>query len=341
MNMLSDIHRLTQLGVLGINRRNGQYLLRYNARRLYPLVDDKLQTKRLAEKFGMAVPETYGVIEIHRQIRDLPNLLVEHPDFVVKPARGSGGDGILVIVGRTKNGYKKANGTIVSAEDLAHHVANILSGMYSLGGQSDVALIEYRVHPHPVFAAIAYQGVPDVRLIVFLGVPVMAMVRLPTRKSDGKANLHQGALGAGVDMASGKTLTAVWGNGIVADHPDTDNPVSNLEIPHWDELLLLGARCWEMTGLGYQGADFVLDETKGPLLLELNARPGLNVQIANRAGLLPRLKLVEANARELSDAGARVAFAKRHFASPQADNRSPAVDRVQEALRVKHVGAVR
>lgn len=337
MKLLRDIHKLAQRGVLGINRRNGQYLLRYNARRLYPLVDDKLRTKRLAEKFGIAVPETYGVIEIHRQIRDLPKILADHPDFVVKPSRGSGGEGILVIVGRTKNGYKKANGTIVGVDDLGHHLGNILSGMYSLGGQADVALIEHRVHPHPVFDAISYQGVPDVRLIVFLGVPVMAMVRLPTRQSDGKANLHQGALGAGVDIATGQTLDAVWGNDIVTDHPDTGNAISGVKIPHWDDLLLLGARCWQMTGLGYQGADFVLDEKRGPLLLELNARPGLNVQIANGAGLLPRLKLVEAQAAELGDAGVRVAFATRHFASPQAVDRYPEVAPVREDLRVQNI----
>jgi alpha-L-glutamate ligase-like protein len=320
-SMLKVLNKLRQLGVLGINARNSQYTLRYNPRRLYPLVDDKLQTKQLAEKFGIAVPELYGVVEIHRQIRDLPKLLAEHPDFVVKPSRGSGGDGILVIAGHSRNGYRKANGTIVGPEELAHHVANILSGMYSLGGQPDVALIEYRVRSHQVFDSISYQGVPDVRVIVFMGVPVMAMVRLPTRQSDGKANLHQGALGTGVNIATGKTLTAVWGNIVVADHPDTDNPVSGLEIPHWKELLLLAARCWELTGLGYQGADFVLDASKGPLLLELNARPGLNVQIANCAGLLPRLKLVQSHLKELGDASERVAFAKKHFAFAPADDR--------------------
>jgi alpha-L-glutamate ligase-like protein len=276
-------------------------------------VDDKLQTKRLAQSAGIAVPELYGVIEIHRQIRDLSRLLADRSDFVVKPAGGSGGDGILVIAGRSKNGYRKVNGTIISSEELGHHVANILSGMHSLGGQADAALIEYRVHPDPVFEAICYRGVPDIRLIVFMGVPVMAMVRLPTRQSDGKANLHQGALGSGVDIATGETLTAVWGNGVVADHPDTGNALSGIEIPRWNEILSLAARCWELTGLGYQGADFVLDSDKGPLLLELNARPGLNVQIANRAGLLSRLRLVERYIKELGSAEERVLFAKQHF----------------------------
>jgi alpha-L-glutamate ligase-like protein len=320
--MLKVLNTLLSLGVLGINRRNSQYLLRYNPRRFYPLVDDKLQTKRLAAKVGIAVPELYGVVEIHRQIRDLPKLLAEHSEFVVKPSRGSGGDGILVVAGRSKHGYRMANGTVMNAEELAHHVANILSGMYSLGGQADKALIEYRVHSHPVFDTISYQGVPDIRLIVFLGVPVMAMVRLPTRQSDGKANLHQGGLGAGIDQTTGRTLTAVWGNGVVEDHPDTGNPVSGVQIPYWNDLLLLAARCWELTGLGYQGADFVLDGGKGPLLLEVNARPGLNIQIANHAGLLPRLKFVETQLQWLGSPRERVRFAKRHFGS---ENSTPAL----------------
>ena len=48
--MLSRYRSLSSEGVLGLNRRNGDYILRFNPRRLYPLVDDKLQTKRLALK---------------------------------------------------------------------------------------------------------------------------------------------------------------------------------------------------------------------------------------------------------------------------------------------------
>jgi hypothetical protein len=48
-----------------------------------------------------------------------------------------------------------------------------------------------------------------------------------------------------------------------------------------------------MTGLGYMGTDMVLDKEEGPMVLELNARPGLAIQIANGAGLLPRLQHIE------------------------------------------------
>jgi alpha-L-glutamate ligase-like protein len=276
-------------------------------------VDDKLRTKRLAIEHGIAVPELYGVVEVEGQVRNVGTILDRHPEFVIKPARGSGGEGIVVVSGQVHGKYRKPDGLILTREEVNHHLFNILSGMYSLGGQPDNALIEYRVRFDPVFEGISYLGVPDIRIIVFLGVPVMSMVRLPTKSSDGKANLHQGALGAGIDMATGTTLSAVWGNDITTDHPDTGQPVEGVRIPRWDELLALAGRCQEVTGLGYLGVDIVLDRDKGPLILELNARPGLNIQIANTSGLLWRLECVEthsANQRSLSE---RVAFAKDQF----------------------------
>jgi len=202
----------------------------------------------------------------------------------------------------------------MTQEDLDHHVSNALSGLYSLGGHPDKVLIEYLVKFDPIFEAISYQGVPDIRIIVFLGVPVMAMVRLPTRMSEGKANLHQGAIGAGIDLHTGKTLSGVWQNEIVTEHPDTEQSIINVQVPEWDKLLNLAARSYELTGLGYQGVDLVLDKNKGPLILELNARPGLNIQIANRAGLLTRLQLVEQHAPSLKSVEDRITFSKQHFA---------------------------
>lgn len=313
MNFFNVAARLRANGVVSINERNAEYTLPYNPRDRYPLVDDKALTKELAARAGVAVPELYGMIEIQRQVRGLPALLAKHQDFVVKPARGSQGDGIIVITGRSRALYRAANGSLFDEEEMSFHVSNIISGIYSLGGQTDKALIEYRVNFDPVFEAITYRGVPDVRIIVFIGVPVMAMVRLPTRLSGGKANLHQGAIGAGVDMATGTTLTAVWKTAIVSEHPDTGNPVSGVGIPGWDNLLGLGARSYELTGLGYQGIDIVLDRDLGPMILELNARPGLAIQIANRAGLKPRLDAVLRHRASLQSIAERVAFAKEHF----------------------------
>jgi alpha-L-glutamate ligase-like protein len=165
-----------------------------------------------------------------------------------------------------------------------------------------------------VFEAISFRGIPDIRIVVLLGVPVMAMIRLPTRLSRGKANLHQGAIGAGISIDEGRTLTAVWRNAVIESHPDTGNAVMDVAIPHWDTLLKMAALSYELTHLGYQGIDIVLDRDRGPLVLELNARPGLNIQIANREGLGHRLALVESNIDRLGSADDRVAFAREHFA---------------------------
>lgn len=313
--MNNIISRLRHRGVIGMNRRNAEFLLPYNPRRLYPLVDDKLKTKQLALAAGIDVPPMYGVIEIERQVRELPALLSGHRDFVIKPAQGSGGQGILVISDRRKGHYRKPNGVLIDEPGLRHHISNILGGVYSLGGQQDKAIIEYRVQFDPVFEAVSYLGVPDIRIVVFLGVPVMAMVRLPTRISDGRANLHQGAIGAGVDIRTGKTLSAVWLDQIVDEHPDTGNPVSGIVIPHWPKLLELASRCFDLTGLGYLGVDFVLDASLGPLMLEMNARPGLNIQLANHDGLYHRLMQVEQAAPQLVTTGSRIAFAKDRFAA--------------------------
>lgn len=86
-----------------------------------------------------------------------------------------------------------------------------------------------------------------------------------------------------------------------------------MEIPKWDTLLEIAARCYELIGLGYIGVDIVLDKDKGPLILELNARPGLSIQIANRSGLLPRLKLVEQHHTEMVNLDDRLEFSKHYF----------------------------
>lgn len=311
--MFSAVRKLSAQGVLGINARNANYTLRYNQRHLYPRADDKQLTKELAQAVGVPVPDLYGVVESPGQVRNLEAILDGHEDFVMKPCRGSGGEGILVVTGRVHDLYRRVNGRLLDREEIAQHTFNILSGMYSLGGQPDRAMIEYRVQFDPVFAEMSYEGVPDVRIIVFFGVPVMSMVRLPTRNSEGRANLHQGAIGVGVDLASGKTLEAVWKNHLVSQHPDTGSDVAGVQIPRWDELLTLASRCYEFTGIAYQGVDIVLDRDKGPLLLEINARPGLNIQIANNTGLRSRLELVDQKRSGLTTIEQRIRFAKKSF----------------------------
>lgn len=282
--------RLRKAGIIGMNGRNGDYIAKFNARRLYPLVDNKLCTKELAHAAGIAVPELYGVARIQHDLNSLESTLAPHANFVIKPAHGAGGDGIIVVRGRQGQDYLRASGEPLSHDVLQHHVSNILSGMFSLGGLPDEAMIEYCVDFDPVFAPITHHGVPDIRTLVFRGVPVCAMVRLPTRESDGKANLHQGAVGAGIDLRTGRTISGVHHNAPTQHHPDTGTALAQFQIPHWPRLLELATRCYELAPLGYLGVDVVLDRNLGPLVLELNARPGLSIQLANGRGIGPELE---------------------------------------------------
>ena len=308
--MLSRIRKLKDAGVIGINNRNRGYIMPHNPRCLYARVDDKVETKRLAIAAGIAVPELYGLIHAVREAKDFARMVEGRRDFVVKPAHGSGGKGILVITDRRRDMYVKGDGHALTTAEVQHHIENVLGGVYSLGGQPDQAIIEYRVKFDSVFEQVSYRGVPDIRVLVYRGVPAMAMLRLPTRRSDGRANLHQGAVGAGVDMVTGTTTLAVCQNRHIDEHPDFGTALGGLIIPGWPALLLLAARCQDLAPLGYLGVDIVLDAELGPLILELNARPGLGIQIANGRGLRGTLDYIDAVAPLPSDAQARVAVIK-------------------------------
>ncbi|MCS3459356.1 alpha-L-glutamate ligase-like protein [Aeromonas sp. BIGb0445] len=304
---------LAQSGILGMNKRNHSYISRYNPRNLYPLVDDKLQTKKIALDAGVTVPDLIGTIREQHDVARITELVKEWPGFCIKPARGSGGKGILVILRQEDGLFYKPNGSASNGQDLERHVSNILAGLYSLGGKPDVALVEGLINFDDVFDGYSFEGVPDARVIIFKGFPVMAMMRLSTAASDGKANLHQGAVGVGLCLRTGRALRAVQFGTPLRHHPDTGLDLYELKVPHWDTLLTLAASCYEMSGLGYIGTDMVLDKFRGPMLLELNARPGLAIQIANGRGLVPNLKTIEKLGSTKMTVAQRVAFSKEHF----------------------------
>ena len=314
--MFATARKLREAGVLGLNERNADFIMRLNPRKFYPRVDDKVLTKELAIAADMAVPELYGVISNQRETRNFGAIVADRESFVVKPAQGSGGDGIVVVTSRSKrkrDAFRLASGLLVFESEIEHHISNIVGGQYSLSGNPDKALIEYCVQFDPTFAKVSFQGVPDIRVIVYRGYPTMAMVRLPTRASDGKANLHQGAVGAGVDMSTGKTLNGVHHNEVVDEHPDTGALIADILIPQWDFILQTAARGYEVTGLGYLGVDMVIDADKGPMILEMNARPGLNIQIANGTGLSKRIARIDEIYDPSLNPEQRASVARREF----------------------------
>jgi hypothetical protein len=121
----------------------------------------------------------------------------------------------------------------------------------------------------------------------------MAMLRLPTLSSNGRANLHQGGIGAGLDLATGRTRCALHRNSFIERHPDTGEALLGLRLPRWGEIVDMSRKAARAIGLGFVGIDIVIDELEGPMLLEANARPGLAIQLANNQGLRERIDEIE------------------------------------------------
>lgn len=277
--------------VLGINSRNLDLIYTHNRRKCFPNVDDKLLCKKLLSNNGIPTPQTYGVISGPQSLRLWENHLSNINEFVIKPNRGFGGGGIL-FVSRSDRGYT-AKGQVLEAADIKFHITQILNGVFSLDNIADTAFMEEKLNNHTAIAKLIapdVSGVADIRIIYQCECPVMAMLRIPTRKSGGTANLHQGGLGIGIDFESGMTTGGCHKNTLVLKHPETGISLVGHTLPQLDEMLNSGAKISQVVKLGYIGVDFVLDRDRGPLVLEVNARPGLNIQIANQAGLRERIQ---------------------------------------------------
>ena len=307
MGSLIERLRRVRREALGLNRRNQDFLLRLNPSPLIALVDHKVQTKAVLAQHGLPVPQTFGCYTRQRDLRGLRRDVGERHEFVLKPARGAGGEGVVVIAGRHADRLVKASGATLSLGDLVAHAADIIAGAFSLSQARDEAVTEYRLTPEPVLAAYSPGGIADVRVVVVRGVPLAAMLRLPTHASDGRANLHVGGVGVGLDLASGRAVHAICRDRAVAAHPDTGQPLSAVRVPNWEDILLLAARCYEAVPLGYFGVDIVVDVRLGPVILELNARPGLSIQLATHRGLRQPLEAVMQRTLDHLDAPARVA----------------------------------
>jgi alpha-L-glutamate ligase-like protein len=286
--------------VYGINRRNLALVYPNNPRRHYPFADDKLLAKERFAAAGVATPRTLAVCDGLYAVPGVVEGLRGQGSFVVKPASGSGGQGILVVGAwdPAREAWTRAGGRAVAPHELARHLADVVFGVHS-NQLEDRAFVEERVTPHPLFAELWADGLCDVRVITLEGEPVMAMIRVPTAESGGRANLHQGGLGIAVDLATGETFRALHHGAAVERHPESGAPLVGLAVPAWPEVLAVARRAASAVPLGYLGVDVVVDATRGPLVLEINARPGLEIQNVNGHGLGPALAGARARAKAL------------------------------------------
>ena len=277
--------------VLGLNERGLDYIRKFNRHEAVQIADNKLLTKEILNKAGIPTPKLISVIRDNNEFKtfdweSLPK------SFVIKPVSGLEGGGIDIFYNRDQHGqWIRANKSKVSVEDLKKMTAVILEGRYSLYNLPDQVMFEERVRTHKNFKYYTYKGAPDIRIIIFNNIPVMAMLRLTTRQSEGKANLEKGGLGLGIDMASGTTTTGIYGKAGKIDFvPGTHIRTSGLKIPYWNRILRYAIEAQRATKLNFAAIDFLIDRDEGPVIVELNARPGLSIQLANDDGMRWRLK---------------------------------------------------
>ena len=303
--------------ILGLNARTQLFAYKYNTKRGKNIADSKIQTARVLQKAGVPHPEIFKKFKDPQDVFKFDwNSL---PDkFALKPSRGMGGEGIIVVKKRLKDGgWLTTQKERIKIDDLKLHVLDTLEGAYSMGNVPDVAFVQEYVGRAEAFRRWAYRGTPDIRIIVFNKVPVMAMLRLPTKESGGRANLHQGAIGVGVDIATGITTKAIWHGTQIVFKPGTERKLGGIKIPNWTTVLETAVATQIASGLGYAGVDIVLHPEKGPMVLELNAQPGLQIQLANMEGLKRRLDRIDDLV--VADAQHGVKIAKLLFAGRYQD----------------------
>lgn len=293
-------------GVLGINARNLLYIKPYNKTKAIKLADDKIKTKQFLSARGIPVPRLYGIIKKAEEVSKFDfNTLPQ--SFVIKPNNGFGGEGIIPIVSKRDQYFITASQKVLTRQDLVDHINDILDGRFSISNVSDTAFFEQYIVADDAVGKFSYGGLPDIRVVVHNLIPVMAMLRLPTKESEGKANLHLGAVGVGIDIAKGEVTYTSYKNKIIDELPDGLGSIRGFKIPHWDEILLIASKVQLITNLGYMAIDMCLDRNVGPVMLEINARAGLGVQIANLAPLRRRLERIQGVKVTTPTKGVRIA----------------------------------
>ncbi len=288
---IKEIRKRTA-NVLTMNKRNLNYIYPNNHRHDFPCADNKLLTKEMLANCDVTVPNTLVTYSSFYELSTLADDLARHHDFVIKPASGSGGGGILVFIHKEAEHWITPGGKRFTLSDIKKHITDIIFGVYSFG-LSDDAIIEERIMQHPEITRLSPYGLADVRLIVYQHQPILCMARIPTLASDGKANLHQGAVGLGIDLETGRTQHAILLDKDITHHPDTNEALIDQKVPHWDRVVEMSCTAACKAPLKYLGIDISISHN-GPVLLEINVRPGLQIQNANQQGMRKMLEIVHA-----------------------------------------------
>lgn len=286
---LTEVFRFSSVisesgNVLGINARNRHWVAKHNSPQALKQATDKLATKRHLCDNAIPTPDTIAFFQRPPTIEALKNKLEGLNEFVIKPNQGSQGKGIIVIKEKGPDCYYSVGGKVWTIAAIHKHIHDIICGRFS-SDKADIAYLEPRVEQNASITSLAPSGLADIRVIVLEQKILCAMLRLPTQQSDGKANLHQGAIGASLNLEDGTITRAKLKRHAISFHPDSNIDLIGFTVPHWERVIDIAEHCARTNVLGYMGIDICIDAELGPLVLEINGRPGLEIQNIQKSSL--------------------------------------------------------
>lgn len=245
-------------------------IFRLNPRVVRRVLTDKLRFHHVLRERGLggAHPDIVGVVE-----NGSLELLNETPTrgqfegYIVKPRYGARGNGVR------------------TARDLevALNVARSWSGSWIVQGQVS----------HGSWArALSPGALPTIRMLTIRPTPrsspflAAAALRLGTRATAPVDNFSAGGLVAGIDIADGRLADAVQRPRTRSAvrfirHPETGARIAGGAIPDWDALTALALEAMRRFPDAVHVGWDLHPSDKGPVLIEGNAAPNLNIYQAH------------------------------------------------------------
>ncbi len=335
---------MLNFGILWNNARNLLYIKKFNDKKSIRLANNKIKTKSFLSARWIPFAKTYATIKDRKELFDIDFSNLPNKEFVIKPNKWSKGKWIYItkylwtvernekwevrnIFDKAKIYVNKIADKIQNLPNLPHYyeiwwkmvddntfrryILDNLDGKNSMTIWWDKVIVEEKIRAGEWFDKFCKHWLADIRVIVFNLVPVSAMVRMPTHKSEGKANLAKWWIWLGIEIWTWEIKTMFENQKIYKwKFKPEFKELKNQRLPYWDDILFLSSKIQYFVNLWYLALDWVITDD-GPKLLEINARAGLEVQ--NISGIKLKNILNKISDLKISDPEKWIEIAKSLF----------------------------